>query len=111
VREVGKQPPLAVEDLGAHGHAQLDIRPVRPVPIRALAVPPAAGLEFPLSGEVGEVAPGGVRCEHDIAASAAVPSVRPTLGHVLLAPKRERAIAPAAAANANPRAVMKHGAA
>ncbi len=108
VREVGEQPPLLVEHLRPHGHAELDVVSVRPAPVRPLSVAPALRLEAGASVEEPEIAEVRVGYEDDVAAVAAVAAVGPALGNELLTPEAERAVAAAPALHADPRAVVEH---
>ena len=78
---------------------------------RALAVPAAAGAEVRGALEDLQVAQVVVAAEHDVAAAAAVAAVRTALGHVRLAPERDGAVAPRAAAHLDLGLVGEHEAA
>ena len=71
-------------------------------------MPAALGLEAVLPGEEAQVAQVGVGDEDDVAALAAVAAVGPALGHVLLPPEAQAAVAAAAALHVDARAVVEH---
>jgi hypothetical protein len=108
VGEVGEQPAAGIEDLRPHRNAQLDVLAVGAMAVRALPVAAAPRRVGASTGEGAQVAQIGIGGERDVSPVAAVAAVRPALGHVLLSPEGERAVAAAAAADADPRAVMEH---
>jgi hypothetical protein len=75
--------------------------------VRALAVAPALTAEQTLPLKEGEISQIGVCYKDDVAALAAVPAVRATLGDVFLAAKADRAVAAATALDRNACPVVK----
>ena len=87
---------------------ELDVAAVRTVPAGAAAVPAAAAFEPALATEARQIAQVGVGDQRDVAAAAAVAAVGPALGHVGLAPERQRAVAAGAGADLQMGAVSEH---
>ena len=109
VREVGEQALVLVQHLRADRDAEHDVVAVGSALVRALPVPAALRLEAGAAVEEAEVAQVRVGHEDDVAAVAAVAAVGAALRHELLAAEAERAVAAAAAPDADPRAVVEHG--
>jgi hypothetical protein len=99
---------LAVEDLGAHGHAKADRLAGAAVSVGAFPVAPAVGNEATLALEEGEIPEIWVSNQHDIATVSTVAAVGASLRHVLLAPEAERSVAAAAPLNLDPGPVVEH---
>jgi hypothetical protein len=106
--QIGDEPALGVEHLRSRGRAQHDVVTCRAVTSGASARAALASLEALLRPEAREVAQVGVRDEHDVAAGAAVAAVRAALGHVLLPPEAERAVAPATRLHVDAGAIREH---
>ena len=79
------------------------------VALRALAVPAAVGAEVRAPAEGLQVAQRVVDAQDDVTAAAAVAAVGAALGHVRLAPERQRAVAPRAGADLQVGAIGEHG--
>ena len=99
-----------VEDLGADRHAQLGVVACRAVLERAAPVPAAAGLHALIRPERREVTQILLGDEHDVAAGAAVAAVRTAFRDVLLAAKREAAVAAPPRLHVDAGAIVEHGA-
>ena len=93
----------------ADGDGEHDVVGVGAVLAGATTVASAPGGEPRLAPERREIAQIGFRDDHDVAATAAVASVRPTLRHVLLAAEREATVAASPGRHRDRRAVIEHG--
>ena len=71
--------------------------------------PPRARAEVPGALEELQVAQVVVAAQDDVAAAAAVAAVGAALGHVRLAPERQRAVAARATAHLDASLVREHG--
>ena len=112
-------PGAVLAEVG-HGGPVLDVRDLGPTgTVRTMSSPSAPCLRVPrpfhpvarrnrLRAEGREIAQIGVGNEDDVAAAAAVAAVRPALGHELLAPEAEAAVAAAARLDANADAIVEH---
>ena len=109
VGQVGDQLVVRVEDLRAGRDPQLGCLPRGAVLSRAAPVPAARGREPAARAEPREITQ--VRVDHrdDVAAGTAVTAVRAPLGHVLLAPEAERAVAAAPRLHLDAGAIREHG--
>src|SRR5262249_6776187 len=74
----------------------------------ALPVPTAVGPIMAAATEGLQVAQRVVAAQHDVATAAAVAAVRPALGHVGLAPERQRPVAAAPGPDLDVRTIRKH---
>jgi hypothetical protein len=106
--EVGDE-IAAVEHLRTDGNAHVDRFAVSAVLALTTAVSALARLDRMPALQIGKIADRRIGKEHDVAASAAVPAVRPALGHELLAAKRQPAVAAATGLDVKLRAVGKRG--
>ena len=100
--------PFGVEHLRADGDAQHGVLAVRAVLPSSAARTPTARRVLPPRPERRQVAKVGVGNEHDVPAVAAVTPVRPTSGHVLLAPEAERAVTTTPGDRGDAGAVVEH---
>ncbi len=100
---------VLVQHLGADGHAQLDRLAGCSVFQRAAARLAGAGLEVAPSSKRRQIAKVWVCDQDDVAARATVPTIGPTLGHVLLTAEVEAAVAAATRLHLDAGAVLEHG--
>ena len=87
--------PLDVEDLRAERHVHDRVLAAAAGRAPALAVHAALAAQVPPEAEGREVAHVGIGEQHDVAAVAAVAAVGAALGHELLAPEGDAAVAAA----------------
>ena len=108
VREVGDGHLAArVEDLRAERHVHDGVVPAPARHALALAVHAALAAQVPAEAERREIAHVGIGEQDDIAAVAAVAAVGPALGHELLAPERDAAVATATGLHDHRRAIVE----
>ncbi len=105
--EVGDE-LVSREDLRADGNGELGVVAARAVRQAAAAATTAPGAHLLVRAEAGEVAPPQVGDEHDIAAVPAVTAVGAAARDVLLPPKVDRAVAPAASYGTESCAIVEH---
>src|SRR4029079_1558761 len=108
LREVGDELAVLIEDLCPGGHTHSDARTIRPVLAGAAAVAATAGREAALRAEAREITQIDVGDRDHVAAGPAVAAVRPALGHVLLAPEGQRAVAAAPRLHVDAGAIVEH---
>ena len=106
-RQVGDEPPVAVEHLRAERHAYLRILTVGSMLAASAAAPALAGAHPSDPPKRREIAKRGVGDDEHVAAAPSVAAVRPALGHVLLAPEAERAVAAASCLDVDLRAIVE----
>src|SRR6478672_9000604 len=108
MRQVGDQSAVVGEDLGADGDVHLRGLAVRTVLAGTAAVCAARRLDQATALQRREVAQRGIREQHDVAAVAAVATVRAALGHELLAAEAETAVSALAGLDVDLGAVAEH---
>ena len=108
MREIGDEMPLSVEHLRADGDAEHGVFACGAVLPRSPAWTPASRRVLASRPKRRQVAEVGVGDEHDVASVAAVTSVGPTSGHVLLAPEAERAVSTTPGDRGDAGAVVEH---
>ncbi len=78
------------------------------MPLRALAVTSASGLDVHVLAKTLQVAQRVVADDHHVAAPTPVAAVGPALGHVRLAPEAQAAVAARSGGNMDLRPVVQH---
>ena len=108
MREIGdRQLTARVVDLGAERHVHDRVIAAPAGLAASLAVHAALAPQVPPEAERREVAHVGIGEQDDVAAVAAVAAVGPALGHELLAPERDAAVAAPARLDDHGRAIVE----
>ena len=108
VREVGDQPAVVVEHLGADGNREDGVLAARAVRQPAAAGTAASRTHLLVRPNAGEVAPPRVGDEHDVTTVTAVATVGAALRNELLAPEVERSVPAAATLHPDAGAIVEH---
>jgi hypothetical protein len=108
MREIGDEMPIGVEHLRADGDAKHGVVACRTVLPCSTAGTPASRRVLALRPKRREIAEVWVGDEHNVAAVTSVTAVRPTPGHVLLAPEAERAVSTTPGDRGDAGAVVEH---
>jgi hypothetical protein len=109
MREIGEEPPVAVEDLCSDGDAKLDVLAVRPVHLAPPTVAAAWSAEPFLPLESREIAQIRIGDQRHVPAAATIPAVGSAARDVLLPAKAEPAVAAAAGLDVDARSIVEHG--